>query len=59
MSRSTNAQKIRRRVNLFDHCDTLQGLIPCEIAHYYVLRVLIGKIFQEIGMAMSQDLAMV
>jgi hypothetical protein len=34
-------------------------LIPCEIAHYYVSRVLIGKGFQEIGMAMSQDLAMV
>ena len=34
-------------------------LIPCEIAHYYVLRVLIGKVFQEIGLAMSQDLVMV
>ena len=37
---------------------TRSRLIPSEIAAYYISRILIGTVFQQIGMAMSQDLAM-
>ena len=38
---------------------TKTRLIPAEIAHFYISRVLVGYVLSQIGLGMSQALAMV